>query len=307
MRMNQRSRPNAEFRIPNSEFRNGFTLIELMVVVSIIVALAAITLLFYPKREVRLAADGADKLQTYIAQARSRALRDQAPRGIRLLPDANGKYTEIVLVEVPEPIVAPPGTKMTVLKPASSATIRSTVMFSPAGTLGSIGLQAGDYLEIMYGAGSIHRIETVSGDQVVLASKVPAAEITDLAISDSFRFIRQARPLMGEPTLQLPDTVYVMPTRPSNPVQGTVPGSLNIPVNGAIVSNPNVLEIIFSPSGQVINSPSGPIVLWLTDDNNVSKPTLLTVYSRTGACAAHPTGPATDLFQYTKDGKSSGQ
>ena len=301
MRMNQRSRPNAEFRIPNSEFRNGFTLIELMVVVSIIVALAAITLLFYPKREVRLAADGADKLQTYIAQARSRALRDQAPRGIRLLPDGNGRLTEIVLVEVPEPIVPPIGTRITVLKPPSAATIRSTVTFSPVGIPSSMDLKSGDYLEIMYGAGSIHRIETVGTDQIVLASKVPAAEITDLALSDNFRFIRRARPLMGEPTLQLPDTVFVAQSVTSE-IQGR---SLNLPAaNNGITGS---VDIIFSPSGQVINSSSGRMVLWLTDDNNVSKPTLLTVYCRTGACAAHPEGPSGNPFQYTKDGKSSGQ
>ena len=304
MRMNQRSRPNAEFRIPNSEFRNGFTLIELMVVVSIIVALAAITLLFYPKREVRLAADGADKLQTYIAQARSRALRDQAPRGIRLLPDGNGRLTEIVLVEVPEPIVPPSGTTMTVGAATTAAFSTANFTFSAGNSLTDMRIQADDYLEIMYGSGSIHRIAAVGTNQVTLASKVPAAEITQLKLSDNFRFIRRARPLMGEPTLQLPDTVFVMPNA-SSTANDTVSGSRNMP--GANNGISGSVEIVFSPSGQVINSSSGRIVLWLTDDNNVSKPTLLTVYSRTGACAAHPTGPATDLFQYTKDGKSSGQ
>ena len=306
MRMNQRSRPNAEFRIPNSEFRNGFTLIELMVVVSIIVALAAITLLFYPKREVRLAADGADRLQTYIAQARSRALRDQAPRGIRLLPDPrnNNRLNEIVLIEVPEPIVPPAVTTMNVSSPATG---NSTANFTfPSGvTLQTLGIQENDFLEIMYGARSIHRIAAPpTATSVTLASRVPAAEITQLKLYDNFRFIRRARPLMGEPTLQLPDTVFVMPNAPST-ANDTVSGSRNMP--GANNGISGSVEIVFSPSGQVINSSSGRIVLWLTDDNNVSKPTLLTVYSRTGACATHPTGPATDLFQYTKDGKSSGQ
>jgi len=281
--------------------RSGFTLIELLVVIAIIMALAAITLLFFPKRQVRLAADGADKLQTYIAQARSRALRDQAPRGVRLLPDSNGKLTQIVLVEVPDPIVPPTGTTMTVGVPVAAF---STANFTfPAGTdLGSLGIQTGDFLEIMYGSGSIHRISGFSGTTgVTLVSKVPAAEITQLKLTDNFRFIRQARPLMGEPSLNMPDTVFVMGDSSSD----TVAGSRNLPpANNGISGS---VEIIFSPSGQVINSSSGRIVLWVTDDNGVSKPTLLTVYTRTGAVAAHPAGPAADLFAYTKDGRSSGQ
>ena len=38
------------------------------------------------------------------------------------------------------------------------------------------------------------------------------------------------------------------------------------------------------------------------------EPTLIVIYSRTGAVAAHPIAspPAVDPFQYTKDGRSSG-
>ncbi len=293
------TRPNSEFRVPH--LRRAFTLIELLVVMAIMVALASITLLFLPSRQSRLASQGADQLQTFIASARSRALRDQAPRGVRLLNDGTGAgFREVQLLEVPEAL-APnsPITLANVPAPPNVAQTATATGYTPSP--GDV--QPGDLLEVIYGGGSVHKV-TGLGPPIALATPVPGAAVTSLPLTNNYRFIRQARPLMGEPTLQLPNTVYVMDNQTA--VSTTVPGSQNIP--GSTV--PGARDIIFAPSGQVIAATSGRIILWVTDDNSVSKPTLLTVYTRTGSIAAHPAAPTTapgGIFGFTLDGRSSGQ
>lgn len=67
--------------------RGGFTLIEMLVVMTIILALATVTLKFLPTAlDKQRVTRGAGNLQSWIAIAKSWAARDNAPRGIRLQP-----------------------------------------------------------------------------------------------------------------------------------------------------------------------------------------------------------------------------
>src|SRR5438552_67707 len=67
--------------------RSGFTLVELLVVIILILTLAAIAVAFVPRvNERRRAAQGAEQLQGWLLQAKQRALRDRVPTGIRLQP-----------------------------------------------------------------------------------------------------------------------------------------------------------------------------------------------------------------------------
>ena len=63
---------------------------------------------------------------------------------------------------------------------------------------------------------------------------------------------------------------------------------MNVPTSYDGTTN----DIIFSASGSIINASGGRVVLVVSDENNVSPPTLMTVYARTGGVAAHPKGPA---------------
>src|SRR5438552_15235656 len=67
--------------------RRGFTLIELLVVIAIIVALMAMVALAAPRFAERQGPSrGAMQLQSWLNLARQMAIRDQRPRGIRMLP-----------------------------------------------------------------------------------------------------------------------------------------------------------------------------------------------------------------------------
>jgi hypothetical protein len=109
---------------------------------------------------------------------------------------------------------------------------------------------------------------------------------------------------MGEPALELPNTVVVLGPAANGPT------SQNLPTMGGYC------EIVFAPSGQVINSTSGRVVLWVWDTNFVSQPTLLTIYTDTGAVVAHQVAPwnsaqpisaTNNPFLYTQDGQNSGE
>jgi len=305
--------PHGGRRIPRRRCRSGFTLVELLVVMAIIVALSAIMLAFLPKAESKLAADGAAQLQTWLGSARSRAVREQSPTGLRLLPPGSGPYTSAQLIQTPQPLYAP--FKLSVATGSTTATI--------SGLLSDV--LPGDFLEIVYGTGSIHQITSVSqgtgSTTLTLASSPPAAAVAPLTLNaptlntpnPPYRFIRQPQPLMGEPALELPNTVIVLgvagPGAGASPT--TVPGSYNLQTGGNT-------DIIFGPSGQIISGTSGGarIILWVWDQNQVSAPTLLTIYANTGAVSAHPIAPwnssqpispSNNPYAYTQDGQSSGQ
>jgi prepilin-type N-terminal cleavage/methylation domain-containing protein len=291
--------------------RRGFTLVELLVVIAVIAALAGIMVVFLPKREVRLANQGADQAQTYIASAKSRALRDRVSRGVRLISqDGGNTFRELQYIEVPEPY-QPEATLYLPMNPMPPAQVVASIIGADV----TDSILYGDMLEITQGNGGLYRIQSVSFNAMSNTSSVTLIPSSAPAVSQTapfftagnYRFIREPRPLLGEPTLQLPETVYIQGLDYTAFVSGSNPtgwpGSVNIPLS----YDGNNSDIIFGPSGAVVNATGGRIVLVMMDDHNVSQPNLLTIYCRTGGVAVHPKGPAGSEYSYTQDGRSSGQ
>src|SRR5262245_2135502 len=73
-------RPTGAWRRP------GFTLVELIVVISIVILLATLAVVFLPSfADTQRAGQGAEQLQKWLLIAKQRALRDQVPTGVRLI------------------------------------------------------------------------------------------------------------------------------------------------------------------------------------------------------------------------------
>lgn len=87
----------------------AFTLVELLVAMAIIMAVAALVVLFVDWRSKDTVTDGANQVLGWLSQARERALRDQRFVGLRLIPDANGLASSVIFLSQTEDWSSPGG------------------------------------------------------------------------------------------------------------------------------------------------------------------------------------------------------
>lgn len=88
--------------------RKGMTLVELLVVMSIMLIMAAITATFYPSiSSDNQISQTANKIQSALAGSRQKARRDHTVTGIRFLPDATNANisTQMMLIQKPVDLV----------------------------------------------------------------------------------------------------------------------------------------------------------------------------------------------------------
>lgn len=291
--------------------RRGFTLIELLVVIALLLVLIGLVVMFLPSAlDSDKAARGGTMLQQALQISRTRAVRDQRPHGIRLVPDANGFVREVQYIEQPDDfsggILGHP-----YLTPLPNYSVVRIVGVDFQTIINSI--QPDDYLEV-FGGGQAHRITRVDqsvmpgADKILgtaddlppdiyLASPLPAPGI--LVSTTTYRIMRRARPT-GEDVLQLPSDVAV---------------DLN-------ASIPNTaMDILFAPGGQVIfpRTASDFVALWVRDVSGdgatpapdkyfLGEPSIIGVYVRSGAVAAQdPDRNSSDPYAFLRDGRSSGK
>jgi prepilin-type N-terminal cleavage/methylation domain-containing protein len=334
--------------------RRGVTLIELLIVMAILAVLATMIVAAAPRfGERQRASRGAGQLQSWLNLAKQRAIRDQRPVGLRL-PVINGDFvSELMYVEMPDEGV---GGTVTVPFPVSSGTpdyryvaftttneFKQNDMSTQSNP--SAMIQSGDLISFpdrpmaRYAPRRIAPTNPNPGplqdDGVVqvgssgqtatyklrLDQPLPAIPFT----TTTHLFVRKARPIVGEPVLQLPKDIAVDLTQDRNNSPPTY-YRLYPPANSG---GPNPLDIVFAPSGQVVGLTGvSRVCLWVRDVSlgdpgpSVLPPgenTLITVYTRTGHVTAHPVEPAGlvpnstsnptswNPFKFTQDGMSSSQ
>ncbi len=306
--------------------RNAWTLVEMIIVISIMLVLAALGTAFLPKfLDNQYQVRAVDQISQWLLTAKQRAKRDGVPTGVRILFNSvTLQATQMQYVQQPEPYTAGVCISVNPLSNGRAQFQANSVDFvgaDPFGGGGSFSLiQNGDYLELN-GGGPVYVIIGVDSQSLILAN----TQIQLNAPTANYRILRQPRPLLGEDVLSLPQDMIVDNSL-SNPNDLTSSYSKNVPARSIVGDGGRATfyEITFSPTGTVIGqtTPSGKIILWV---RNATKPvndpgavTLIAVSIRTGFITAHPinisvptidpkTGISTiDLYLFTEDGKSSG-
>jgi prepilin-type N-terminal cleavage/methylation domain-containing protein len=353
--------------------RRAFTLLELMVVISIMVVLATLAVLFLPNLDRNKGVPNAvTQIHGWFNISKQTAIRDGSARGIRLIEDSpgSGRVVEMQYIEQPEP-VAPrgPGIKIyvrteqcydplifpnTTTNPGNIGFLTVVTLFQdPNNTytpsylvpppqnlwINWDGVEPGDTFQLTSSPNAVAGIRRFTSPppaatappiptgpakyaQLVLDRIIDGAEVFPnpsppppvtgnvWTSSNNFRVIRQPRPLVGEPTLQLHRDVYIDLTRSSpcqpyltpafgaalgQPSSAWAPARLTDPV-GALGGN---LDILFNPNSFVANCPAGQIVLWVQHAERQGSPQqtgggvngndalLLVIYTRTGKIGAH--------------------
>jgi prepilin-type N-terminal cleavage/methylation domain-containing protein len=304
--------------------RTGFTLVEMLVVIILILILATLTVALTPKiAGEQKVAKGAEQIQGMLLIAKNRAKRDQIPTGVRLIPDPNNPkhVRELQYIQQPDDFVGgadhsvPPDPLIGRMRAVGAV---ASMKQDPknADFWGGFGatspavwpIQPGDYLELN-GGGSVHRIRQVYQYRLELDSSV----LHNADWTLQWRIIRRPRLLIGEtPVLLAQDIVLDLTTNaPPPPPTGGYGNTLPTP-------NPDgSIDLMFSPSGALLNAPGSQnfIALWVRDATGdshlIGEPLLVAIYKRTGFIAAHPvdvTGAQSTNQPYTfvTDGKSSG-
>lgn len=304
--------------------RRGFTLVELLVAIGIILVLAGLALLVANSGLIGNArtSSGSDRISGWLMIARSGAQRTGKPTGVRFNVGADGFCREAQFIEVPDPYIMPAGyTLMIGQWPNVGGGIDRHIYIVPtaggnAFTEVSNNVSIGDTLSIP-ATGTIHRIQSIQpatvligGNQVMGAAEifpVQTALIPDIGAAaltaapgqptptynaGTFGFIRQARPTFGEPPLLVPDSVAIDPAL----------------CQPAFAGAGNFVDVLFSPNGELQNTGGlGRVILWTrnpeafagnpaTAGGGGDRPSyeqagemrLIVVYSKTGAVAVQP-------------------
>jgi prepilin-type N-terminal cleavage/methylation domain-containing protein len=297
----------------------GFTLVELLVVVFLILVIATLVVAFAPRlAERQKVPRGASQLQGWLLIAKQRAKRDQLPTGVRLQPDPNNPntYRELQYIQKPDDwtggqVQVNAGTLNVVnLVPGTGADFIGGGAFTDP-TLYPV--QIGDYIEIK-GGGLVRRI-AVPPAQTSLTLAPTSAYPYPIQPTSDYRIIRSPRPLVGEANLDMPKDIAIQGnTSPDNPVNTAL-------LFGSVPRHDTAMfvDILFSPAGPLLKTDAAyavpgvggeAVILWVRDVSLDSptdgEPLLLTIYAKTGLIAVHPVSPLPDYFTAVKDGRSSG-
>lgn len=306
--------------------RAGFTLVELLVVMAIMAIMATFVIAFYPNaasadREAR----AGQVVQSTFNIAKQRAVRDQAPRGVRLWlvppPGFNiggvnllNVVTDMQYTEQPDdftggtiqnglPALAAPGYNLAnCLKINGPDVTNGYPVNWPSPAAGDPNekywsVQPGDYVELC-GTGLMFRITQIGvpntsnvpdPQYLVVTPAVPYLVNTPTA---NYRILRAPRPV-GDETIKLPEGTLI-----DLGVNATYANPL--PAPNALTEGSGFYDILFAPNGSVISRgvATDKLHLFVRAPNeqapaNIFRgtPTVVSIFVRTGFVGAYNADP----------------
>lgn len=311
--------------------RRGFTLIEMLVAVSIIILVASLTALILPNlQEKQRVQTGASDLQNWLLTAKQWALRDAVPRGVRFQLDASSGG---LLVRTMQYLEQPEDFTGGYIQVNATVVTLSTYAVDFAGSppppqppaqppaippIAQWPIQNGDLLLVNNDINQLFRITLNATTPTSLTIDRPATAA--IPWTSDYKIIRQPRPRTGETLLELPQNI-VLDLQTNNAWYGNY-----IPLQGTAPSQ--YFDILFAPSGEVIGWTGGTtrIQLWLRDASEDAtgnqtfngKQFIVTVNVRSGLISTNPVDETPDLnatppgsrykqpYSFTQDGRSTG-
>ncbi len=381
--------------------RGGFTLVELLVGMGLIILLSALAVgvAYSGILDSHRLTAGTDRINGWLLQARGKAARNQAPVGVRFLIDSTGlKCTEAQFIEVPDPYNPNPtgrhdGFRLVFLNhqpgggPPAPPVVREVHVVTgnpalfPLTTILSE-VSVGDVLSCPEFT-TLHRVTNVPAppaldnrlrqlanpnapyspgvnDYVPVQSvrlyvtneallpdlghnigglvntpnlpgpppsyNPPDREFVPNYSTTTFGFLRQPRPILGEPVLQL-SSGTVIDVSGNAALPTTLHDSVYLP--GPALNPGGAVDVLFAPTGEVLNATQGKIVLWVRNPDfphprtsgdtrpqyeAAGEMSLVVVYTKTGAVTTQPVklpapvvfGPGETPHDNAKDGINSG-
>jgi hypothetical protein len=173
---------------------------------------------------------------------------------------------------------------------------------------------------------ALDAVGNISVDQSNKALIPDFANATTYATT-TFGFIRGARPMLGEPVLQLTGGVVI--DVETNNFSTESPGGSTPPPTSLIPQTAGEFDVLFAPNGEVLNTGALPRVVFWLRNTAYTLPTppsgstssirsnmtaagemaLVVIYSKTGAISTQPVMMPpnfTDPYSAAKDGVNSG-
>lgn len=296
--------------------RNGFTLVELMVAMSIAIILAGMTVgLVYSTGAAtsQKVVGAADKVSGWLMIAKNRAVRDGNAQGVRFFIDGD-KVTQAQYIEkppkpfVPNPTGDPNGARIVlvytdgngngIVDPAEKQVFYYPGNGPPSASVFGTSVNTGDML-MLSEFGTAFRIDSIGSDTTislggtsVTARQLTLADFPETGaahaaggeaahVTYGVAFQGQPRPVFGEQTLQIGENTCID--------YRTTPGITTLGVSAPA----GYFDVLFSSSGQVYAATSTSITaLWVRDPTKTGNPfdfpnageqVLVVVYPKTGS------------------------
>jgi len=227
--------------------RRGVTLVELLVVISILLILTTVAVpMMQPSLEKRRTREAARAIHVYCTSARIRAMERGQPVGVifERLPEQSEGCRVLRQAQVPPPYAGDFVNSRIQISNPNPAGMSATVSF-PMGDAVAGMIQPGDLLRLNY-QGHFWRIEGISGNNWTFSSQTaafpPGFESPGAFVQLPFQIFRQPVPSATAP-LQLPAGVVVDLVASGTDTQPALPPM------GAGDRTPVV--VMFSPNGSI--------------------------------------------------------